>query len=303
MAEPLVTVFGGTGFLGRRVVAKLLDAGFGVRIAARDPEAVALAEIPNQQRIQRVSADIRDAQRVSAAIEGARAVVNTVSLYAEKGELSFEAIHVEGAERVARCCRNGGVDSLVHISGIGADPESPSRLIRLKALGERAVNEQFKAATIFRPSVMFGRNDAFLRGIEQATRAPIVPLFGWGEIRMQPAYVQDVALAAVRAISSEEARGQVFELGGAIVLTYREAVEAVCAELGRKRLLLPFPLELWRILVGAMQVLPAPPLTVDQLYLLAKDNTVASGSRTFAELAIEPRSVLELLQYCLAPEH
>jgi NADH dehydrogenase len=297
MDNQLVTVFGGTGFLGRQVVRQLAHSGFHVRIAARQPKAVAFPNIESQ--VEAVSVDVRDEENVSSALNGATAAVNAVSLYVEHSDLSFDAIHVEGAGRVARLCRESGVSSLVHVSGIGSDSNSPSSLIRAKGRGEQAVSGQFAPATIFRPSVMFGRNDAFLSAIERATRAPVVPLFGRGDMRQQPAFVKDVANAAVSAIQSGKVQGEIIELGGARILTYREAVEAVCDHLGRKRLLFPFPFALWKPLVRAISILPEPPLTIDQLCLLVNDNTVGSGSRTFADLDIEPRSMTDLLDYCL----
>lgn len=294
MSDKLTTVFGGTGFLGQQVVRALAAAGHRVRVAARHPQAMRFHGIEKQ--LEPIAVDIRDDEAVAAALEGVNAAVNAISLYVESGDLSFEAIHVAGAERIAKHCKRVNAESLVHISGIGTGEDSPSSLIRAKTRGERVVTENFEPTTIFRPSVMFGHNDSFVSEIEKATRAPVVPLFGAGRMQLQPAYVKDVALACERAISRTDARGEVFELGGATVLSYREAVEAVCDQLGRKRLLLPFPMPLWKGLTHAMTVLPKPPLTIDQLYLLAMDNTVGSGNRTFADLGIDPESVLDWLQ-------
>jgi len=295
-ADQLVTVFGGTGFAGHHIVRKLCDAGYHVRSVARNPQAFSISG--DNTRLERLSGDIRDEEAVTAAVRGAKSVVNVVSLYVERGDLNFGSIHVLGAGRIARCCRQEGVSSLIHFSGIGADCHSPSSLIRAKARGEQAVSEQFEPATIFRPSVMFGRDDAFVSSIEKATRAPVVPLFGRGTVRQQPAFVKDVARATVNAIAGDKARGQTFELGGGSILTYRQAVELVCEYLSRKRLLVPCPLELWKVLAGAMEILPRPPLTMDQIYLVANDNIVSSGRRHFSDLDIEPRSFHESLDRC-----
>lgn len=305
MQERLITVFGGTGFLGRRVVRAVAQAGFRPRIAARHPDAVPFSGLHPEP--SRAEVDIRDDEAVTGALEGAMAAVNAVSLYVEKAGLDFDTIHVDGAGRIARLCREAGIRRLVHISGIGSDPRSPSKLIRAKARGEEAVSEALPDATIFRPSVMFGRGDAFVQNIDKATRAPIVPLFGRGRMRLQPAWVRDVADGVVRAIKMDgvpgdtDAWGGIYELGGARVLTYREAVEAVCAELGRRRLLIPFPFAGWKLLTQAMGVLPNPPLTIDQLYLLAQDNTVSEGQPGFEQLGIEPQALTDMLSYCLSP--
>lgn len=295
--QRLATVFGGTGFLGRRAVRQFAEAGFRVRIAARHPDDVEFAE--PQTALERNCVDIQDDAAVAAAVEGATAVVNAVSLYVESGDLTFQAVHVDGAERVAAACRSAGVDALIHISGIGADDESESALIRSKAQGERVVRTAFPPAVIFRPSVMFGPDDAFLSGLEAATRPPVVPLFGRGEMHLQPAYVDDVARACALAAADETHYGKVFELGGSRIVTYREAVEHVCDVLGRMRLLVPFPLELWRVVIGAMKILPNPPLTRDQLHLLAVDNTVSAAAAGFSELGMRPNSILELMEDCL----
>lgn len=305
MAERLASVFGGTGFLGRRVVRELADGGFRVRVVARRPDK---ADFPGIEpaSLETCSADIRDEAEVAGAVAGATAVVNAVSLYVERGDLTFDAVHVEGAGRLARLAREAGVENLVHVSGIGSDPDSPSRLIRAKVQGERMAGSGFPGAILVRPSVMFGRDDAFLANLEKATRAPVVPLFGSGDVRLQPAWVRDVAQAIVRLLDAgtpgRPAEGEPLEFGGAETLSYREAVEAVCEHLGRKRWLVPFPLDGWKVLVCAMGVLPEPPLTIDQLYLLACDNTVDPARDGFARLGLQPRPMTDLLDRCLAAD-
>ena len=298
MADRLVSVLGGTGFLGRRVVTKLIDAGFRVRVVARSPEKVAFEGV-DDALMERQSADLRDEDDVAAAVEGASAAVNAVSLYVEQGALDFEAVHVEGAARLARLSRAAGHQALVHVSGIGSNPESESPLIRAKARGEQVVAAEFPDASIVRPSVMFGRDDAFLAGLDKATRPPVVPLFGSGAVKLQPAWVQDAAEAIVRLVAGAETTGWPLELGGAEILTYREAVTAVCDHLGRKRILVPFPMEGWKALTRVLGLLPEPPLTIDQLYLLARDNTVASARDGFAQLDMQPRGLIGLLDHCL----
>lgn len=301
MSEQVVTVFGGTGFLGRRVVQSLAMAGKHIRIAARNPSTSGFSAAPGQ--LEAVAADIRDDQAVASAVDGATAVVNAVSLYVEKGELTFEAVHVEGAERVARCGRSAGVQSLVHVSGIGVDRGSPSKFVRARARGEKAVISLFEEATVVRPSVMFACGEAFLQALENVTRLPVVPLFGQGDTRLQPAFVEDVAGAIARLIELQNDRvslfePSLFELGGNKVYTYRQAVQAVAARLGRKRMLMPLPFPAWHAMVSILKVLPNPPLTRDQLVLMESDNVVGPGVKTFRDLGIKARSLEDLLEDC-----
>ena len=173
-------------------------------------------------------------------------MINAVALWVERGDVTFEAIHIDGAERVARCAAQAGVSRLVHISGLGVETQSPSPFIRARAHGEQAVNALFPQATVFRPSVMFGPDDAFLSSLELATRFPVVPLFGRGRTRLQPVHVNDVAQAATRLCADPAREAELYELGGAQVLTYRQAVETVMRHLDRHRLLLPMPFPFWK---------------------------------------------------------
>ena len=295
MSEQVVAVFGGTGFLGRRVVRALVSAGYCVRIAARKPGAVEFPDARDQ--VEALSVDVRNEAQVTEAVRGAVAAVSAVSLYVEKGDITFETIHVQAAERIARCAGSAGVQRLVHISGLGATTDSPSRLVQAKARGEQAVRAAFGQATLVRPSVMFGGDDAFLASLETLTRLPVVPLFGRGECRLQPAYVMDVASAVAQLCG--QGGGDLYEFGGGRIYSYREAVQTVMAHLDRKRLLLPVPMPLWRGLVSLMSLLPNPPLTADQLTLMQKDNIVGPGVKTFADLGMDPSSLEDLLEDCL----
>lgn len=297
MTNHLITVFGGTGFLGRVIVRQLLASGMTVRIAARHPSAPDLAGTDGQIELQ--SADIRNKDSVAQALSEATGVVNAVALYVEQGKATFQAIHVEGAERVARQSREAGIRSLVHISGIGADPASPSKYVRARALGEQRVHQALPDAVILRPSVLFGPHDAFLGSLKAVTRLPVVPLFGKGTTRLQPVYVEDVARAVLRALETPEAAGSIFELGGARIYSYREIVERVLAHLGRRRLLLPVPFAVWRLLARLASLLPNPPLTPDQVMIMENDNVAGSGVDTFDDLGIEPHSLEQMLSHCL----
>lgn len=291
-----VTVFGGTGFLGSEIVRAVSAAGFDVRIATRH----APREKPSgtEGRLTHFTADVTDEPSVERAVGGAFAVVNAVSLYVEKGDATFEAVHVEGAARVARCARAAGAELLVHTSGLGTDPASPSAFVRARARGEQAVRG-FDGSVVIRPSVMFGRDDSFLSAIELATRFPLVPLFGNGETRLQPVFVKDVAAAVARMIEDRTRRPAVIELGGAEASSYRRIVELVMARLRRQRLLVPVPFAIWKALAAALAVLPSPPLTRDQVILMQSDNVVTGRTATFADLGLRPRHFWSLLAECL----
>ena len=294
MAGQVVTVFGGTGFLGRKIVKQLVDADARVRIAVRKPVA------EPADGVEQVQADIRDEAAVSAAIAGARATINAVGLYVEQGEQSFDAVHVSGALHVARQAKYHGLERLIHISGIGADPASESGYVRARAHGEMRVKEAFAGATIIRPSVLFGPQDAFLNALDRITRLlPIVPLFGDGQTRLQPVYVEDVAVAVAACLGSTASLGRTYELGGVEVLTYREILQKILRHRARQRILLPVPFVIWEMLARGLSVLPVPPLTRDQIALMRRDNTVHPAAESFEALGIRPRSLSELLPSCL----
>ncbi len=293
----IVTVFGGSGFLGRAVVAALAP-GWTVRVAARHPDRGIDPEVVT---VSGVEVDIRDDELVGHAVAGAAAVVNAVGLYSERGGETFAAIHVEGAGRVARAASNAGVRRLVHVSGIGVDSGSPSAYVRARADGERRVREVFENVVIVRPSVLIGPDDALLGSLDAVTRlAPIIPLFGQGDIRLQPVFVHDVA-RAVHAVLEHASPLPIYELGGARTCTYRELVLLVLGHRRRRRLLAPFPLFAWDAIATAAALLPSPPLTPDQVELMRADNVVAAeGVGTFVDLGIPPGAVDELLDRCLS---
>lgn len=287
-----VVVFGGSGFLGSRMVSAFLEAGYRVRIAARNPHRV-----PHPNAVS-VVADIRDDFAVARALEGVQVVVNAVSLFQEKGRLTFKAIHVDGAARLAEQATRAGVQRLLHVSGIGVRDDSESAFVRARAEGERAVQTAFPAATIFRPSVMVDCDAGFLKVLADLCRSPVVPLFGQGDTRLQPAWAVDVANAAVAALAGDQFRSAVLELGGGKIYRYREALEVVAAAYGRRPRLIPVPFGVWRPLVAAMQYLPSPPLTKDQLILMQDDNVVGTEALGFSALGIEPRSLEQVVSDC-----
>ncbi len=292
-----VTVFGGSGFLGRAIVERLLAEGTTVRLAARHPDEAAIDRRPDRGGdLQPVHADLRDETSVALALEGAEAVVNAVGLYVEKGAETFEAVHERGAQTVAQQAAILGIDRLVHISGIGADLQSESRYVRARAKGELLVMDAFARATILRPSVLFGPEDSFLNALADiASRTPVLPLFGRGHTKLQPVYVGDVAAAVLRALKHPEAPGKTYELGGPGIYSYRALIELILESTQRRHLLLPVPFSVWRILAILASILPAPPLTRAQVALMRQDNLVAESALSLDDLGIEATALEAIL--------
>ena len=295
MASSRTTVFGGTGFLGSRIVRSLAEAGGRVRIVARNPERPDWATPAHA--IELVAADITNPDTFAAALRGADAVVNAVSLYVEKrGGPTFEAVHVNGAADLAHQAGTQRISRFLHLSGLGVHPESPSAFVRARWRGEQMVRSAFPAATILRPSVLFGTGDALLSGLAFATHMPVVPLFGSGRVRLAPVLADDLAEAVQRLLADDKPPGPIYEFGGGQDLSYRELVEGVLAAHRRRRLLMPLPMFAWRFLVTLMELLPNPPLTYDQVVLMARDNLPRGDWPGFADLGIQPRGVLEWLE-------
>src|SRR5690348_15138954 len=234
MSSQHVTVFGGTGFLGRRIVRHLHDVDFAVRIASRHPDRGRSLFSRDVSRIEPVGADVNDDASVAAAVSGVWAVVNAVSLYVEHGRCTFQSVHVEAAKRIAVLARQAGAETLVHISGIGANAGSASPYIRSRGEGEAVVLDAFPSAKLVRPAVMFGPGDAFLTPLlAMLRRLPIFPMFGSGATRVQPVYVEDVAEAVVRILRAPAA-SQLYELAGPRVYTYQELLRAIAASAGTR---------------------------------------------------------------------
>lgn len=295
-----VAVFGGTGFLGRRVVRHLLDHNRPVRIASRHPDRGSALFSADISKVESVRADVHDEAAVAAALTGANAAVNVISLYVERGRETFHSVHVEAARRVARCAREAKVEKLVHVSGIGSDAASNSSYIRSRGQGEEAVRAEFSSTTIVRPAVMFGPDDAFLTVMVRLLKwLPAYPLFGRGLTKLQPAYVEDVAEAIARSLGSNHAQ-HVFELGGPEVLTYRKLLETILRRAGKKRVLFSVPFSLWYLLGLISQTLPRPLVTVNQVELLEMDTIVSSAMPGFAALGIVPRSINDVLSGMLS---
>ena len=251
-------------------------------------------------RLQSVDANIHDERSVADALAGAYGVVNAVSLYVEHGRETFHSVHVESAQRVAAQAHRAGVERLVHVSGIGSDAASPSLYIRKRGEGELAVRAAFADATLIRPAVMFGPDDAFLTTIlKLLRRLPIYPMFGRGLTRLQPAYVDDVAEAIATVLQGTETHAITYECGGPRVYSYKEFLRAVAHEAGLRPLLIPLPFGAWHALAWASEMLPSPPVTRNQVELMQVDNVSSPEMPGFGELGISPHSVEEILQEML----
>ena len=293
----MVVVFGGAGFLGRRLVYRLTAEGMTVRVAVRhpDPARVELRAI-GFDRVTVVPADVRDQASVAAAIAGTNAVVNTVSAYVENGGVTFEAVHVRGAETVAREAIAAGVTRLVLVSGIGADPDSSSPYIRARGRGELMVQQAFPGATIVRPGAMFGPGDALFSMLAELARLlPALPLFGGGHTLLQPVFVEDVAEAVANILADPETVGRTYELAGPGVYTLRELVRMTLHLMSKRRILIPVPFAVAEIQARLFELLPHPPLTTGQVDILKADNVASGTLPGLQELKIQPKAVEEVV--------
>jgi NADH dehydrogenase len=299
-----VTVFGGSGFIGRHSVEQLARQEWRVRVAVRRPELAGhLQPMGDVGQIQPVQANVRFPDSVRRAVVGARAVVNLVGILAKSGAQSFEAVHVAGARAIARAAKAAGATTLVHVSALGADRNSKSSYARTKAAGEAAVLEEFPAAIVLRPSVVFGPEDQFFNRFAALARAsPVLPLIGGGKTKLEPVYVGDVAAAIAAACTGEVRPSTVYELGGPDVVSLREVLVRTQAWCGHTRPFVPLPFWLAKLL--ALLTLPLPhslrPLTVDQVRLLQRPNVVTEAARkegrTLAECSIsEPQSMVAIV--------
>ena len=301
MTSPgIATVFGGSGFIGRYVVKRLAQRGHVVRVAVRDPEAALfLKTMGNVGQIVILAAPTTDEAAVARAVQGADLVVNLTGILAERGGATFQAIHVDGAGRVARLAAAAGASRLVHVSAIGADPASPSRYGISKAAGEQAVRQGFPGATILRPSVVFGPEDRFFNRFAGMIRAfPLLPVISGGT-KLQPVYVGDVADAVLAALTRPDAVGGVYELGGPRALTMRALMDYIMAETGHRRPAIALPACVARLQAAVLEKLPGQLLTRDQLAMLTRDNVVASGMPGLAELGIVSTPIERIVPFYL----
>ena len=295
----LVTIYGGSGFIGRYIARRMAKEGWRVRVAVRRPnEAIFVRPYGVVGQVEPVFCNIRDDASVRAVMQGADAVVNCVGVLNEVGKNGFDAVQAEGAGRIARIAAELGVGQLVQLSAIGADAESASAYARSKAAGEAAVQEAFPAAVILRPSVVFGSEDQFFNRFAAMARfGPILPVVG-AETKFQPVYVDDVAQAAVKAVLGEAAPG-IYELGGPDVHSFRELMQKMLQVVQRRRLIVNIPFFVARIMGGVFDLLQTVTLglftngliTRDQVRNLARDNVVSPRARGLADLGIAPTPI------------
>ena len=314
MPKGLVTLFGGSGFIGQYAARCLVKAGYRVRVAVRRPHLagdVRLAGAPGWVDI--VQANVRHRQSVDAALEGADAVVNLVGILYEKGRQSFESAQRDGAVNVAEACAAAGIDRLVHVSAIGADPEANADYAETKGEAEAAIREILPSATILRPSIVFGPEDDFFNRFAAmsahpiASVLPVLPAIGGGDTKIQPVYAGDVADAIANAITRDDARGNTYELGGPSVYSMKELYAFIGETIDRPKFALPLPFFvakpiglafgtayrfIWPLSSG---ILGAPPITGDQVELLKTDNVVSDGALTLADLGVTALETIEAI--------
>jgi uncharacterized protein YbjT (DUF2867 family) len=297
----LVTIYGGSGFLGRHVVRAIARTGARMRIAVRRPELAGhLQPLGGVGQIVPVQANVRFPDSLLAPAEDADAVVNLVGILFASGKQTFKTVQDEGARHVAEAAKAAGARALVHVSAIGADANSPSVYARTKAAGEAAVQETYPGAIIFRPSVVFGPEDEFFNRFAALARiSPVLPLIGGGHTKFQPVFVGDVAQAVVAALEGRASQSLPYELGGPQIMTMREVMERVLAYSMRSRPLVPVPFWFAKLQGAFLQWLPKPPLTIDQVRLLQTDNVVSEAAikagRTLEGLSIDPVAVASVV--------
>lgn len=298
--QNLVTVFGGSGFIGTQAVRQLAKLGWRIRVAVRQPNlAYAMRLHGDVGQIDIVQANVRNEASVRRALEGATASLNLVSVLYEQGRQGFQALNVMGARNIAQAARAAGVSRVVQVSALGADLNSPAKYARSKAEGEVAVREVYPDAVIVRPSVVFGQDDHFFNKFAQmAVTSPAIPLIGGGATRFQPVFVGDVGKALARAVTSTESAGQTYELGGPAVLTFRQLMEMMLREIERPRILLPVPFLAAGLLGGVGDLMSAaapPPVTSDQVKLLRADNVVTGSYPGLEALGVTPTTLEAVL--------
>jgi NADH dehydrogenase len=297
-SNKLVTVFGGSGFLGRHIVRALANDGWRIRVGVRRPNsALFLRPAGRVGQIQIVKANVLDENAVHSALDGAEAAINLVGILFEHGGQRFDAVHVRAAANIAHAAAKRGAQKLLHVSALGTSLNSPAHYSRTKAEGEVRVREAHPRATIFRPSIVFGPEDDFFNRFAALARlSPVLPLIGGGKTRFQPVYVADMARAAVTVLRESATAAATYELGGPEVMSLRDVFELVLKVTRRKRMLMPIPFAVARIQAAFLGLLPKPPLTLDQLRMLETDNVVAPGATGLGQLGITPEGAEAILE-------
>ncbi|WP_169566541.1 complex I NDUFA9 subunit family protein [Sneathiella limimaris] len=291
MSSSLITIIGGSGFIGHHLVGRLAAQGHQIRIAVRDTErAAVLMTQGNVGQVVGMQTNIRNRQSIERAVAGADIVINLVGLLSEAGAQSFEKVHVEGAAMVAEAAKAAGAKQFMQMSALGADLKSPSKYARTKAEGEARVSEVFPGATIIRPSVVFGNDDSFtLKFGQMATLSPILPLLNGGKNLMQPIWIEDLVDAMTTILGDASLQGKIYEFGGAEQLSLADIIGRINEVTRRSVTILPTPESAMKVMAFFMSLLPGePPLTLDQVKLLKTDNIVTGEYPGLADLGIEP---------------
>lgn len=289
MRKEVITIFGGTGFVGRQVVHCLAQRGATLRVVTRDPDRTGFLRPMGAVGQIALLPYADDEAGLRLLIDEATGVVNLLGILFEKRDGDFMRVHRDMAGRIAKVAAETGTKRLVQVSAIGADPDGPALYAKSKAAGEAAVRSAFAKASIIRPSIVFGPGDGFFSKFAQmSVLSPFLPLIDGGKTRFQPVYVGDVAEAIARCLESQLHEGKTFELGGPRVATFEELLRYVLETVNRRRLLLPLPSRIAAVQARAFELLPSPPLTRDQLLMLERDNVVAADALTLADLGIQP---------------
>ncbi len=299
MSHKIVTIFGGSGFLGRYVVKQLSDAGYRIKIVSLNPyQGRYLKPAGTTGQINIVYGNIRNVQSVKANVKGSDIVINLVGILHSRGKKGFSSTHARGAEYLAKACAEEGVERLVHVSALGIDKPSGSRYARSKLNGEKAILNAYSNATILRPSIIFGQEDNFFNKFAFMTRyLPFLPLIGGGKTLFQPIYVDDVATAIIRCLQSPATQGHIYELGGPTIYSFKQLMQLVLRYTGKKRLLLPIPYVFASLISVLMSVMSQPPLSHDQVKLLKVNNIVSSDMPGLKDLGIEPKPLEAIVPY------
>ena len=298
--QNLVTVFGGSGFVGTQAVRYLAKAGWRIRVAVRNPNlAYKMRLLGDVGQIDVVQANLRNVPSLERALDGATVVLNLVGLLYETGRQGFQAVHVMGAKNIAQVAKAKGVQRLVQMSALGADEHSPSKYGRTKAEAEIEVRAVYPGATVVRPSIVFGPGDGFFNKFAaMAQISPALPLIGGGKTLFQPVYVGDVGQALARMVTDPATAGQTYELGGPGTFSFRELLEKMLAETDQRRFLVPIPFPVATLLGKAGELtafLMAPPVTSDQVELLKTDNVVSGQYPGLTDLGVTPTTLESLL--------
>jgi len=302
----LITIFGGSGFVGRSVVRGLAKRGFRIRVAVRRPDlAFHLQPIGGVGQIHAVQANIRYPETIKAALAGADAAINLVGILHESGRQTFENVHVKGARAIAGAARELDINRFVHMSALGANADSGSLYARTKAEAETHVRQTLKDATILQPSVLFGPEDGFFNKFASLARlSPVFPLVGGGHTKFQPLFVGDLAEAVVACLENRDAGGQTYELGGPEVLSLSEILEYIFVTIDRKRITVPMPFAVARFMAQFLKLMPNPVLTPDQVELLKQDSIVSAQAvlqnRSLEALGVKAHTIAAIVPPYLA---